>query len=161
MKPYCDHLRKHELPSIEWLRQRFRYDPETGVVVGPRGRPLVATIKGYRCVYLRDPARHISVNRLAFALMTGRWPHLVDHIDGDKGNDRWANLREVTQMENVWNPANPRLGGVGLYRVPGTFTQGFGWQVRVRAGGVIRQTTRRDFCAAWKLRQRWFAERGA
>ena len=36
--------------------------------------------------------------------MTGRMPSAqVDHIDGDQGNNRWANLREATSASNALN----------------------------------------------------------
>ncbi len=51
--------------------------------------------------------------------MTGDWPHLdIDHIDGDKSNDRWLNLRLATNAQNRANvPASPKnsLGVKGVY----------------------------------------------
>jgi len=42
-------------------------------------------------------------HRAAFALMTGRWPVQVDHINGIRSDNRWVNLREVTNAQNQHN----------------------------------------------------------
>ena len=43
-------------------------------------------------------------HRLAFLYMLGKMPkNQVDHIDGDRSNNRWKNLREVTPLVNAQN----------------------------------------------------------
>jgi hypothetical protein len=35
-------------------------------------------------------------------MVTGSWPVLViHHVDANRSNNRWANLQEITQAENV------------------------------------------------------------
>lgn len=67
--------------------------------------------------YLRVSVDKISymAHRLAFLYMTGRWPLEIDHIDGNKKNNVWRNLREVTRTQNMNNNAHvmPRaLSGI-------------------------------------------------
>ena len=42
--------------------------------------------------------------RLIWLMMTGEWPKAgIDHIDQDSNNDRWNNLREATDGQNMKN----------------------------------------------------------
>lgn len=46
----------------------------------------------------------IYAHRLAFAFLTGAFPvDVVDHISGDRKDNSWGNLRDVTQGTNVEN----------------------------------------------------------
>lgn len=49
--------------------------------------------------------RKYYAHRVAFAIMIGRWPEVIDHIDGNKQNNCWSNLREVTRTQNMQNMA--------------------------------------------------------
>ena len=103
-RPHCHQLRKHSLPPIEWLRERYSYDPETGAITGPRGKTVKSKVgNGYLRIAIAYNGRLVKLqqHRLAFALMQNRWPHLVDHINADRGDNRWCNLRESSNSENT------------------------------------------------------------
>jgi len=42
---------------------------------------------------------------------------VIDHINGDKLDNRRANLRSVTQKKNVWNRHHPPMSASGFYSV--------------------------------------------
>jgi hypothetical protein len=104
--------------TAERLRELLHYDPETGLFVwrvrsssraGPgdaAGRP---DKRGYMWVGIDRRVR--SVHRLAWLYVHGSWPlNEIDHIDGDKGNNRIENLRDVTRSTNQQNFRVARRG---------------------------------------------------
>lgn len=95
------------------------YDPETGIFLWKRHRGTTATIKAGRIAGRVSPSygrkmggrrqifikgRYLYASRLAWLLVTGDWPSdQLDHINGDVLDDRFANLRECTQSQNMAN----------------------------------------------------------
>jgi hypothetical protein len=61
----------------------------------------------------------VSAHRVIIAMTTGHWPKReIDHIDGNRSNNRLANLREVTPQQNTRNSArrkDNKTGAVGVY----------------------------------------------
>lgn len=119
MKRSAEHTR--EFFTLDRLREMFTYDPETGVVCRMRtGQPLSKTNDhGYYIVYYRG--NRLLAHRIAFCLMTGDWPkQMVDHINGNKKDNRWANLRDVSNTVNQQNIRGPRkdnkTGFLGVQR---------------------------------------------
>ena len=94
----------------EILRSVLDYDQETGaftwriaVVQHKAGEQAgFATANGYLKIGIAG--REVFAHRLAWLWMTGAWPENdVDHIDGDRTNNRWTNLRAATRGENLQN----------------------------------------------------------
>ncbi len=55
---------------------------------------------GYRAIFV--DGRHTLEHRLAVFWVTGAWPgEYVDHENGDRADNRFANLRCCTHKENV------------------------------------------------------------
>lgn len=167
-------LRKHARLPVEWIWRNTRYCPETGRVwfaarkAGFRGVGFShwaadrLTTEGYRVVRPRlvGGQIHLFSHHVAFVWMSGRYPSLVDHIDGDKANNRWANLREVSVSENtragVLRARGPKHV-FGLGRQANTL-----WRVYIGLpGGTVNATCRLCFGQAVKLRAKWLQEREA
>jgi hypothetical protein len=111
--------------TAERLRELLAYDPMTGTFtwrIKPCRRIVVGSIagtvrKGRRSIGV-DAKEHFA-SRLAWLYMTGAWPQgVVDHEDTDPSNDRWLNLRDVTQGVNSQNRRrahkNSRTGVLGV-----------------------------------------------
>lgn len=101
--------------SLEHLKRRLHYAPGTGVFtwrLASRGTGA-GDIAGCDCglspggkrrVVICIDRRSYRAGRLAWLYMTGVWPtHLVDHKDGDYTNQRWLNLRDIPNQQNVEN----------------------------------------------------------
>lgn len=111
----------HEILTAERLREVLHYDPETGIFtrkirlaqrhqVGDRA-DFVARgggLKGYYRVSLFSE-RHLA-HRLAWLYVYGEWPKFeIDHLDGDRANNRIVNLRDVPASINSQNKHKARV----------------------------------------------------
>lgn len=127
--------------SQERLKELFHYDPETGVF---RRLVNVANVKaGTTAGSLRDTGYiAISVDNrlyrahvLAWLWMTGELPaKFIDHIDADKANNRWSNLRAATKSQNGANrpaQANSKSKLKGAYFYPANGR----WQSTIQRDG--------------------------
>lgn len=90
------------------------YDPETGFVswvAGARKGQRAGCVGslGYREIKFRG--RRLLEHRVAWFIYYGQWPkkHL-DHADGDRANNKLANLREATKSQNRHNTIRVRNG---------------------------------------------------
>ena len=95
--------------TAERVRELLKYDAETGlfqrklkttgVYIACGG---VDSISGYVRAWLDN--RQYSLHRVAWLYVTGQWPEFyIDHIDGDKTNNRFSNLRDVPHSVNAQN----------------------------------------------------------
>lgn len=60
-----------------------------------------------------DRHRYLA-HRLAWLFIYGEWPVTIDHINGDASDNRIANLRSVSQHENLKNAALSRKNTSGV-----------------------------------------------
>lgn len=140
---------------INYLRGCLQYDPDTGVLTWlARPREHFETERGWRVFltkYAGRPAGTVSAttgylvinfgggnlfgaHRVAWALATGAWPAMhVDHRNGVRSDNRWANLRECERSENQCNrgtQSNNRSGLKGAHvHAPGV------WRSRIQKHG--------------------------
>lgn len=79
------------------------YDPETGLISKPCGKEAGSTDSyGYRRVFI--DGKHVKAHRAAWRLFYGSWPtSYIDHIDGDRTNNKISNLREASDSINQQN----------------------------------------------------------
>lgn len=122
-------------PPAELLHGMFAYDAATGVLrcrIAIKGRAAGAEAgyvcpTGYRLIGI-DYKRYLS-HRIIWKMVKGEdAPDGIDHIDGDKLNNRIENLREADQSQNG---ANAKIGKGNKSGVKGVFWHLNKWQAKI------------------------------
>lgn len=137
--------------DVGLVRTRFNYDPETGsVTYSGRERahlsPSMRSRKTGRTVGWPDTNGHLNVkintkdyllHRVIWLHQFGEWPDgIIDHINGNKKDNRMSNLRLVDHSANCQNIKNPYAcntsGHLGVTR---GYKEGL-WAVNIRVNRI-------------------------
>jgi len=116
---------------MQLINKELQYNPNTGEFIRVKGRVdkrgVAGSVykNGYR--YVTFEGARYRAHRLAFLFMEGDIPNMVDHINGDKDDNRWCNLRACTAAENNQN----RHTAVRVYKTPNNT-----WRCRIMVDGV-------------------------
>lgn len=111
------------------LQEFAEYSPETGkfiCIATGKGRSVligeqlghIQKTTGYRYLVIRG--NRFSCHALAHLWMKDVW-HVgyIDHINGDRDDNRWCNLRVVTAVQNTCNIRAECRGGTGFHKASG------------------------------------------
>lgn len=107
--------------SQAYLKEWLTYDEHTGEFTWNKA-PSFGVKAGTKAGYQRNGYRQIRLDgelhyghRLAFLYMTGALPeNQVDHINGQRSDDSWKNLRQVSPQENRRNAARSKNNTSGV-----------------------------------------------
>lgn len=154
-------MKKTPIPSVDYLKECFTYDPETGFLYW-KERPAehflhckypeqVAkacntkyafkealgniSTEGYKQGILNSIA--VKAHRVIYKLLSGKDVEYVDHINGLKLDNRFSNLREATASENSRNrktPINNSSGVIGVYKLKADGK----WKACMRIDGKLK-----------------------
>lgn len=126
------------LPDQNRLNEALLYDPVTGALDW-RARPRHhfssdVEMRRWNTRYAGKPALSnqnregyltggfdgvaYQAHRIIWKMMTGNDPDYIDHINGHRNENSWANLREVdwgTNYQNQCTASNNTSGSLGVY----------------------------------------------
>lgn len=114
--------------TVEELRGNLRYSPDSGHFVWVRadrfGERAGRLNNGYVRIFLGKHGPFLG-HRLAWLYMTGAFPEgMIDHVDGNRANNAWTNLRKATPTQNSANsriPKNNTTGFKGVTKYRGLY----------------------------------------
>lgn len=121
------------------LKEILSYSPENGKFtwianskfgVKRAGHEAGTLANGYVQICIKKKFHY--AHRLAWLYMHGELPtNVIDHINGNKSDNRISNLRSVTQSENLQNQSKPQRQNPHL----GVSKNAAGnWRVRIKIG---------------------------
>ena len=105
-------VKPRPLPALEVLQENFAYEPLTGTLrwrISPwkssvQAGDIAGSTKanGYLRVMLNK--KQLLVHRVVWKLMTGdEPPEVIDHINRNRSDNRWENLRSSDMQRNQGN----------------------------------------------------------
>lgn len=144
--------------TAQQVRKLLRYDPDTGELFWlPRPREMFrawgdykawnaryANVqaftsdcgKGYYIGSIHD--RKYKAHRVIWLMQTGEWPtDEIDHINGIRGDNRWANLRVVSRAKNCRNMGLRPQNTSGVTGVRWS-ERDQKWRARIKVDGITK-----------------------
>jgi len=121
-------IERNPLPPQNELQALIHYNPETGKLFWkPRGNSrfdnkyagkeaFTSLLEGYYVGGLLSRSS-VKAHRVAYKYVHGVEPDEVDHINGDRSDNRICNLRDVTSAENKRNASMPSTNTSGVVGV--------------------------------------------
>ena len=88
--------------------------------------------------------RNVLAHRVAWAIQYGEWPEGdIDHINGDKTDNRLRNLRQATRSQNLMNRGAAPSNTSGVKGVCWDKRRGK-WSAKIKVGGKTHNLGRFD-----------------
>jgi hypothetical protein len=127
--------------SAERVRDLFDYEADSGVFVrkigipGASKGPVAGCLRPDGYTQIGVDRKRVLTHRLVWLWVHGYFPDQIDHIDGDKTNNRLANLREATTSQNHGNMTKNVCNKSGF---KGVRQRGKRWAASIKLKGVLR-----------------------
>ncbi len=142
--------------TLNRLKSLVVYDPSTGLFERRKGRyskaqrqtAMAKRPSGY--LVLSVDKKCYAAHRLAWFYVYGTWPDEIDHVDGDRANNRIANLRPATRTQNNVNSRLRKDNTSGFKGVSWDVGRGK-WTVRVGKRSLGRFNTKEEAIAVRRV----------
>jgi hypothetical protein len=133
---------------LDGIEELFAYDPDLGAITWIKSpAKAVAGCLDKRNGYWRIKAngKLYAAHRIAWYLHTGEDPGSkdIDHINGNRNDNRACNLRLATRSENMRN-TKKRQGGTSNHKGVSWESGRSKWRADIRINGKSRQIGRFD-----------------
>lgn len=137
----------------ELLRDLFTYIPETGHFIWNSDRgcnrvkgKIAGTPDKDGYILLSVNRKLEKAHRMAFLYMLGHLPkQQVDHINGIKYDNRWENLREASNRQNMQNSKGKVYSEIGIKGIQERRIKGgISYSCRIRIEGAVLCKSFRD-----------------
>lgn len=120
------------------VKEYVEYDPDIGSFIWIKRRRRVTvgmaagSVNAHGYLHIRFNGQFLKAHRVAWFLFYGVWPdQMLDHINGERADNRIANLRLATPTQNSAN----RGANVGTGKLKGTRFQKGKWEAYVGING--------------------------
>lgn len=138
------------------LKEIIEYNPETGFMRNKRSNKPTGNSSdssGYKMIGILGKV--YRVHRIAWMLVHGDdMPDYIDHINGDKTDDRISNLRPATNSQNMCNTGK-RADNTSGYKGVCFHNQRKKWMARINLNNkqvsLGLYSTREQASSAYKL----------
>jgi hypothetical protein len=137
--------------TVSRARDLFLYDDARGVLVRRvrQGRhqagSIVTSVRADGYGQVGIDGRRYMTHRVIWLIVAGDWPvNLVDHVNGDRSDNRCANLRLATKTTNAQNLKSGHSDGatglLGVSFIRGRKSKPFRSEIRVEGDQVYLGT---------------------
>lgn len=104
------------------IREFLHYDEASGLIIWKldRGKKIKAgskagTDNGDGYLSIKFDGKNYKAHRIAWFLKTGEWPvGVIDHINQNRSDNRWENLRVTTTRGNNFNKGIAKNNSSGV-----------------------------------------------
>lgn len=129
------HIRDIDVQSILTV---LSYDPETGAFVRNADQSPIGSKTAHGYLRIGVAGGYVLAHRLAYAIVHGGAPMMIDHINGVRSDNRICNLRAANHAINSQNIVRPNSNSLSGSRGVTWSARHKKYRARIRVNGELR-----------------------